>query len=51
MDSRVLSSLLESHLGGPNAMFKDFHGGNLPLFSLNFGIVTLLPKELEVKKI
>jgi hypothetical protein len=33
------------------AMFRDFHRGNLPLFSLNFGIITLLPKEKEVKKI
>jgi hypothetical protein len=33
------------------AMFRDFHNGELPLFSLNFGIVTLLPKEKEVKKI
>jgi hypothetical protein len=33
------------------AMFRDFHTGDLPLFSLNFGIITLLPKEKEVKKI
>jgi hypothetical protein len=33
------------------AMFRDFHAGNLPLFYLNFGIITLLPKEKEVKKI
>jgi hypothetical protein len=33
------------------ALFRDFHRGNLPLFSLNFGIITLLPKENEVKKI
>jgi mannosylglycoprotein endo-beta-mannosidase len=26
-------------------MFGDFHSGNLPLFCLNFGIITLLPKE------
>jgi hypothetical protein len=32
-------------------MFRDFHSGNLPLFSLNFGIITLLPKAQEVKKI
>jgi hypothetical protein len=31
------------------AMFKDFHDGKLPLFSLNFGIITLLPKLKEVK--
>jgi hypothetical protein len=33
------------------AMFRDFHVGNLPLFYLNFVIITLLPKEKEVKKI
>jgi hypothetical protein len=33
------------------AMFRDFHNRNLPLFCLNFGIITLLPKEKEVKKI
>jgi hypothetical protein len=33
------------------AMFRDFHNGNLPLFCLNFRIITLLPKEKEVKKI
>jgi hypothetical protein len=33
------------------AMFRDFHARNLPLFYLNFGIITLLPKEKEVKKI
>jgi hypothetical protein len=33
------------------AMLRDFHAGDLPLFCLNFGIITLLPKEKEVKKI
>jgi hypothetical protein len=33
------------------ALFRDFHVGNLPLFSLNFGIITLLPKGQEVKNI
>ena len=33
------------------AMFREFHDGNLPLFSLNFGIITLIPKQKEVKKI
>jgi hypothetical protein len=33
------------------AMFRDFHLGNLPLFCLNFGVITLIPKEKEVKKI
>jgi len=27
------------------AMFVDFHNGTLPLSSLNFGIITLLPKK------
>jgi hypothetical protein len=33
------------------AMFKDFHVGDLPLFCLNFGVITLIPKEKEVKRI
>jgi hypothetical protein len=33
------------------AMFRDFHAGDLPIFCLNFGIITLLPKEQEAKKI
>ena len=27
------------------AMFVEFHNGTLPLYSLNFGIITLLPKK------
>lgn len=27
------------------ALFKEFHNGNLNLYSLNFGIITLLPKQ------
>jgi mannosylglycoprotein endo-beta-mannosidase len=45
---QVFWSLIKDDL---MAMFRDFHNGELPLFSLNFGIVTLLPKEKEVKKI
>jgi len=30
------------------ALFQDFHEGILPLFSLNFGIITLLPASLPV---
>jgi hypothetical protein len=30
--------------GDMMALFNDFHEGKLPLFSLNFGIITLLPK-------
>jgi hypothetical protein len=33
------------------AMFRDFHVGDLPLFNLNFGVITLIPKEKEVKRI
>jgi len=33
------------------AMFHDFHKEDLPLFSLNFGIITLLPKCQEAIKI
>jgi hypothetical protein len=33
------------------AMFRDLHAGNLPIFSLNFRIITLLPKEQEARKI
>jgi exonuclease III len=33
------------------ALFKQFHEGNLPLFSLNFGIITLLPKQNEATHI
>jgi hypothetical protein len=31
------------------ALFYEFHKGDLPLFSLNFGIITLLSKEKEEK--
>jgi hypothetical protein len=33
------------------ALFSDFHKGNLPLYSLNFGMIILLPKCKEVAKI
>jgi hypothetical protein len=33
------------------ALFKDFYDENIPLFSLNFGIITLLPKKKEVTHI
>jgi hypothetical protein len=45
---QVFWSLIKDDL---MALFRDFHRGYLPLFSLNFGIITLLPKEKEVKKI
>ena len=33
------------------ALFRDFHEGKLPLFNLNFGIITLILKQKEVKRI
>jgi hypothetical protein len=33
------------------ALFNDFHDGSLPLHSLNFGIIMLLPKKAEAVKI
>jgi len=33
------------------SLFKDFQGECLPLFSLNFGVITLLPKTSDVKQI
>jgi hypothetical protein len=29
------------------ALFKEFHEGTLPLFHLNYGVITLLPKQKE----
>jgi hypothetical protein len=45
---QVFWSLIKDDL---MAMFRDFHAGNLPLFCLNFGVITLIPKEKEVKRI
>jgi hypothetical protein len=33
------------------ALFDDFHEDKLPLFSLNFGVITLLPETKETTKI
>jgi hypothetical protein len=33
------------------ALFHEFHHGSLPLFSLNFGTIILLPKSVEALKI
>ena len=33
------------------SLFKDFHEECLPLFSLNFGVITLLPKTSDAKQI
>ena len=32
-------------------LFKDFHEERLPLYSLNFGVITLLPKTVDAKQI
>ena len=32
-------------------MFHDLHVGDLPLFSLNFGVITLIPKVQEANEI
>jgi hypothetical protein len=32
-------------------MFHDLHAGTLPLFSLNFGVITLIPKTQEANRI
>jgi hypothetical protein len=45
---QVFWSLIKDDL---MAMFRDFHASNLPIFSLNFGILMLLPKEQEARKI
>jgi hypothetical protein len=45
---QVFWSLIKDDL---MAIFQDFHDGDLPLFCLNFGIITVLPKEKEVKNI
>jgi len=33
------------------AMFREFHASNLPLFNLNFGTITLILKQKEIKQI
>jgi hypothetical protein len=45
---QVFWSLIKNDL---MAMFREFHSGDLSLFSLNFGIITLIPKQQEVKKV
>jgi hypothetical protein len=37
--------------GNLMALFKQFQEGKLPLFNLNFGIITLLPKQKEATNI
>jgi hypothetical protein len=41
----------ETIKGDLMVLFKDFHENKLPLYSLNFGIITLLPKLKEVTHI
>ena len=43
---QVFWSLIKDDL---MVMFRDFHQGSLPIYSLNFGILTLIPKLKEVK--
>lgn len=45
---QVFWSLIKDDL---MAMFKDFHSGDLPILSLNFRIISLIPKQMKVKKI
>ena len=45
---QVFWSLIKDDL---MAIFRDFHTGDLALYSLNFGVVTLLPKLQEAKMI
>ena len=40
-----------SSKGDLMSMFQDLHQGDLPIFSLNFGVITLLPKTQEASKI
>jgi hypothetical protein len=42
---------LETIKGGLMALFHDFYEDKLPPFSLNFGIITLLPKRKETSHI
>ena len=46
--SQVLLEIIKEDL---MAIFKDFHEECLPLYSLNFGVITLLPKIVEAKQI
>jgi hypothetical protein len=33
------------------ALFREFHNGSLPIYSLNFGTIILIPKSKDVVKI
>ena len=45
--SQVLLEIIKEDL---MAIFKDFHEERLPLYSLNFGVITLLPKIVEANR-
>ena len=45
---QVFLSLIKDDL---MAMFREFHASNLPLFNLNFGTITLIPNQKEIKQI
>jgi hypothetical protein len=44
---QVFWSLIKNDL---MALFRDFHNGNLPLFNLNFGIITLLQRNRRSRR-
>jgi hypothetical protein len=46
-----LSILLGTSETGFNEPFYEFHAGRLPIHSLNFGIITLLPKIADAARI
>jgi hypothetical protein len=46
-----LSKFWEVVKGDLMQMFHDLHAGVLPLFSLNFGVIILLPKVQEANRI
>ena len=45
--SQVLLEIIKEDL---MSIFKDFHEERLPLYSLNFGVITLLPKIVEANR-
>jgi hypothetical protein len=49
--NRVLLGFWEIVKDDLMVLFKEFHNGSLNLYSLNFGIITLLPKQKEVAHI
>jgi hypothetical protein len=49
--AQFYQAFLELVNGGLMALFDEFHKGTLPLFSLNFSNITLVPKQNEAKQI